>query len=169
MNRKTLATLAITGYIGSIVLANWMTATFGLVGIGFGLAVTAGTFAAGAALILRDAVQQTAGKVTVLAAILVGIVMSYFLSDPFIAIASAVAFAASEFVDWGVYSRVRGRSIALAVLVSSIISAPIDTVLFLHIAGFGVTWEAVLGQFIVKTLMAAAAAGWLAWRERRNG
>lgn len=163
---KARAVLAIGGYIATIVAANWMTATFGLVPIGFGLAVTAGTFAAGAALILRDAVQTQAGKVTVLAAIIAGIVVSYFLSDPFIAIASAVAFAASELVDFAVFTPMRRRSLALAVLVSSVVSAPVDTVLFLHIAGFGVTWQAVLGQFLVKTLMAAAVAAWLAWKGR---
>jgi uncharacterized PurR-regulated membrane protein YhhQ (DUF165 family) len=58
----------------------------------------------------------------------------------------------------------RRRTLAGAVLVSSIVSAPVDTVLFLHIAGFGVTWQAVLGQFIVKTAMAAIAAAWILWR-----
>lgn len=164
MNRK--ASIAIAGYIGTIVAANWMTATFGLVPIGFGLAVTAGTFAAGAALILRDAVQQTAGKAVVLAAILAGIVVSYFVSDPFIAIASAVAFAASELVDFGVFTPMRKHNLAAAVLISSVVSAPIDTVLFLQIAGFGVTWQAVLGQFIVKTVMAGLVAAWLAWKHR---
>ena len=163
MNRRTA--IALTAYIATIVAANWMTATFGLVPIGFGLAVTAGTFAAGAALIARDGVQVTAGKYAVLAAILVGIVLSYFLSDPFIAIASAVAFAASELTDFAVFTPMRRRTLAGAVLVSSVVSAPIDTVLFLHIAGFGVTWEAVLGQFIVKTAMAGLVAAWLWWRK----
>jgi uncharacterized PurR-regulated membrane protein YhhQ (DUF165 family) len=163
---KRITYVAIAGYIGTIVAANWMTATFGLVPIGFGLAVTAGTFAAGAALILRDAVQTQAGKAVVLAAILAGIVVSYFVSDPFIAIASAVAFAASELVDFAVFTPMRRRNLALAVLASSIVSAPIDTVLFLQIAGFGVTWEAVLGQFIVKTVMAGLVAAWLAWRHK---
>ena len=41
-------------YIGVIVAANWATSTFGLVSLGLlGLAVTAGTFFAGAALIVR--------------------------------------------------------------------------------------------------------------------
>ena len=33
MNKKLLAVLAVVGYIGTIVLANWMTTTFGLVGL----------------------------------------------------------------------------------------------------------------------------------------
>ena len=161
---KRTAALAIAGYIGTIVLANWMTSTFGLVPIGFGLLVTAGTFAAGFALILRDAVQVTAGRIAALLAILVGCEVSYVISDPFIAVASAIAFLVSELVDMGLFTPLRRRSVALAVLVSSVVSAPIDTVLFLHIAGFGVTWQAVLGQFIVKTALAGIVAGVLVLR-----
>jgi uncharacterized PurR-regulated membrane protein YhhQ (DUF165 family) len=164
---KRTAALAIAGYIGTIVLANWMTTTYGLVPIGFGLMVTAGTFAAGFALILRDAVQVTAGRIAALLAILVGCAVSYVISDPFIAVASAIAFLTSELVDMGLFTPLRRRSIALAVLVSSIVSAPVDTVLFLHIAGFGVTWQAVLGQFIVKTALAGIVAGVLVMRGRK--
>jgi hypothetical protein len=154
----------LAAYIGSIVAANWMTATFGLVPIGFGLAVTAGTFAAGAALILRDAVDTSGGRWWVAGAIAVGVALSYALAAPMIAVASAVAFAASELVDWGVFTPLRRRSLPRAVLVSSVVSAPVDTVLFLAIAGFGVTWQAVLGQFLVKTAMAGLAALWLRGR-----
>lgn len=156
----------LSAYIGSIVIANWMTSTFGLVGIGFGLAVTAGTFAAGAALILRDAVQITSGKPIALAAILVGAGLSYLTSDPFVALASGIAFLTSEVVDFAVFTPLRRRSLPTAVLISSIVSAPVDTVLFLYIAGFDVTWQAVVGQFIVKTLMAAGVAVVLARRRR---
>jgi queuosine precursor transporter len=155
---------ALAAYIGSIVAANWLTSTtFGLIPIGFGLMVTAGTFTAGAALILRDGVDTHGGRWWVAGAITVGIVLSYLLADPFIALASAVAFAASEVVDWGAFRRML-PNLPRAVLVSSVVSAPVDTVLFLWIAGFPVTWQAVAGQFIVKTLMAALAALWLARR-----
>lgn len=151
-------------FIGSIVLANWATSVFGLVPIGLGLAVTAGTFAAGAALILRDGLQVAAGRRWALGAVVGGAVVSYVVSEPFIAVASGIAFLVSELVDFAVFTPLRKRSLAGAVLASSVVSAPVDTVLFLQIAGFGVTWQAVLGQFIVKTLMALAVAGYLAWR-----
>lgn len=161
------AWLAVIGYAATIVAANWMTATFGLVPIGFGLAVTAGTFAAGLALVARDAVQLTAGRLVAVAAIVVGALVSAWTSTPAIAVASGVAFLASELVDMAIFSPLRRRSVAGAVVVSSIVSAPVDTVLFLHIAGFGVTWQAVLGQFLVKTAMALLAAGVIVWRGRR--
>lgn len=164
MSRKGAAWLS--AYITSIVLANWMTSTLGLVPIGFGLAVTAGTLAAGAALVLRDGVQVSTGKRWSLFAIVAGAGLSYVTSDPFVALASGIAFLASELVDFGVFTPLRRRSLPAAVLVSSVVSAPVDTVLFLHIAGFAVTWEAVVGQFIVKTALALAVAGVLAWRRR---
>jgi len=164
---KRTAVLAVAGYIGTIVLANWMTTAYGLVPIGFGLMVTAGTFAAGFALILRDAVQVTAGRIAALVAIVVGCAVSYLVSDPFIAVASAIAFLVSELVDFGVFTPLRRRSMALAVLVSSVVSAPIDTALFLHIAGFGIIWQAVLGQFLVKTALAGIVAAALAYRGRK--
>lgn len=157
----------IAAYIGSILAANWMTATFGLIGIGFGLAVTAGTFAAGASLMLRDGVQLTAGRTAAWGAIAVGVVLSYFLASPGLAVASAFAFAASEAADQFVFSPLRRSNLALAVLISSAISAPIDTVLFLWISGFGITWQAVLGQLIVKTGMALVAAAVIELRNRR--
>lgn len=150
--------IATVGYVATILAANWATATFGLVPIGFGLAVTAGTFAAGAALILRDVVDERGGKILVALAIAVGIVLSYMLANPFIALASAVAFAGSELLDWAVFARVRTRSLSRAVFVSSVVSAPVDTVLFLAIAGFPLTLQAVAGQFMVKTVMALVAA-----------
>jgi queuosine precursor transporter len=158
--------LALTAYIGSIVAANWLTATFGLVPIGFGLLVTAGTFAAGIALVARDWVQTTSGKALVFVAILAGAALSYFTSSPALALASGLAFLVSELVDLGVFSPLRDRSLPAAVLVSSIVSAPVDTVLFLWIAGFPLTWQAVLGQFLVKTAIAGLVALALVVRDR---
>jgi hypothetical protein len=153
--------LALAGYCGSILAANWATATFGLVPIGLGLAVTAGTFAAGLALILRDAVQQTAPR-WVVPAIVTGAALSYAVAGPALALASGMAFLVSELVDWAVFTPLRGRSLAAAVLASSVVAAPVDTIGFLWLAGFPVTPSAVLGQFVVKTIMAGAVAGWLA-------
>lgn len=159
-------TVALGAYIAAIVGANYLTATFGLVPIGFGLLVTAGTFAAGFALVARDGVQATSGKRWVLAAIAVGAALSYVTSSPALAVASGMAFLVSELVDLGVFTPLRERSLPAAVLASSVVSAPVDTILFLHIAGFPLSWQAVLGQFLVKTAIAAVVAGALAVRGR---
>jgi uncharacterized PurR-regulated membrane protein YhhQ (DUF165 family) len=149
--------LALTAYISSIVAANIMTSNLGLVGVGFGLVVTAGTFAAGFALFARDFVHRYGGVRWAFAAIAVGGVLSYLMADPFIATASVVAFTAAELVDLGVFSGTRARwGFPAAIAVSNLIAAPVDTVLFLHIAGFPVTWNAVAGQLIGKLVWATA-------------
>lgn len=145
-------------FIATIIAANYATSTFGLIPIGFGLMVTAGTFAAGFALVARDGVQVAAGKAWAVAAVIVGAVISAVTSNPAIALASGIAFLVSELVDLAVFTPLRNKNLAAAVIVSSTASAPVDTVLFLAIAGFGVTWQAVLGQFIVKTVIALIAA-----------
>lgn len=151
-------------YMFSIVAANWLTSTFGLMPIGFGLSVTAGTLAAGFALVARDGVQISCGKRLAVAAIIVGTLLSVVTSTPAIALASGIAFLVSEFVDLAVFTPLRQHTLSGAVLVSSVVSAPVDTVLFLSIAGFGVTWQAVVGQFIVKTAIALVAATVIARR-----
>jgi len=166
MSRRAVITLV--AYIGSIIAANWMTAHFGLVPIGLSLMVTAGTFAAGFALVARDGVQVAGGRVVVLVAIVIGAILSALTSNAALALASGIAFLVSELVDLGVFTPLRGRSLPLAVLLSSVVSAPVDTVLFLYLAGFAVTWQAVAGQFIVKTVIAGTVATWLTQRRRRD-
>lgn len=159
--------LSVAAYMGSIVAANWLTSTIGLVPISFGLLVTAGTFAAGAALVLRDRVDSTGGRKLVFAAIAAGAVLSYALASPAIAAASAIAFTFSELVDWAVFAPMKNCTLPGAVLVSSIVAAPVDTVLFLHLAGFPVTPQAVAGQLLVKTALAGLVAAAMAIRLRR--
>jgi hypothetical protein len=53
-----------------------------------------------------------------------------------------------------VFTPLRDRSLPLAVVVSSLVAAPVDTVLFLQVAGFPVTIAAVAGQVLVKTGLA---------------
>lgn len=163
--KRNFALASLVGYVLVIVAANWMSSAFGLVPI-FGLFVTAGTFAAGLALILRDAVQVGLGSKVVIVAILAGVGLSYVTSSPAIALASGMAFLVSEVVDLSVFTPLRRRSLAGAVLLSSVVSAPVDTILFLYLAGFPVTWQAVLGQFIVKTALALGVAIVLAIRHR---
>lgn len=151
---------AAVAYIGTVIAANVLTAKLGLIPIGFGLVVTAGTFAAGLSLIARDAVQITSRTPIVVPALIVAATLISAVT-PALALASGIAFLTSEVVDWGVFTPLRGRSLPTAVIMSSLIAAPIDTVLFLHIAGFPVTLEAVIGQLLVKTGLALAVATWL--------
>src|SRR5690606_37394729 len=78
--------------IATVVVANVLTTTLGFVDVGFGLTATAGTSVAGAALALRDGIQDILGKRVVIGAIVAGAILSFAMSAPFIALASAVAF-----------------------------------------------------------------------------
>lgn len=152
--RHLKAAIAVSAYVAAIVAANVLTFHFGLVPVGFGLLVTAGTYAAGFALLARDFVHRYAGLPWVFVGIAFGIVLSWLLASPAIALASAVAFGVAELVDLGVYSWAQPRGFVKAALVSNMVSAPIDTVLFLAIAGFPLTFEAIVGQYVGKVVYA---------------
>ncbi|KAB2384729.1 VUT family protein [Actinomadura montaniterrae] len=153
--RYTAACTAAGAYVASVVAANVLTSHLGMVPVGFGLTVTAGTYAAGAALLARDVVQDTAGRRTVLAAIAAGAVLSAWLATPQLALASGVAFAASEVADMAIYTPLRRKGWARAVLASNVVGAVVDTVLFLALAGFPVM-ASLPGQLIGKALWATA-------------
>lgn len=156
--RSTAAlAVAVAAYVAAVILANVVTERLGLVSVGFGLLVTAGTYAAGFALLARDFVHRFGGRRWALAAIVLGGVLSWALSSPALAAASTVAFVSAELIDLGVYEPIRRtRGFVQGALVSNIVSAPIDTVVFLSLAGFPLTLETVGGQFVGKVLWATA-------------
>jgi uncharacterized PurR-regulated membrane protein YhhQ (DUF165 family) len=149
---KTITVLA--AYVACIVLANVLTARFGMVPVGFGLLATAGTYAAGLALLARDVVQDVAGRRAVLGAVIVGAGLSAWLSTPQLAVASGAAFLIAELADMGVYTPLRRKGWARAVLASNAVGAVVDTVVFLWLAGFPLTVAALGGQMAGKLLWA---------------
>jgi uncharacterized PurR-regulated membrane protein YhhQ (DUF165 family) len=142
--------LAVVAYLGAIVAANWLTAHYGFVPVGFGLLATAGTYAAGLAFVARDAVQDSAGRLGVLAALVAGAGLSWWLSNPALALASAAAFGFSELVDMTVYTPLRSRGYIRAALASNLVGSVVDTFIFLWLAGFGLTPLVVAGQLVGK-------------------
>jgi queuosine precursor transporter len=144
------AAAAVAGFVATVVAANALTATFGLIPVGFGLTATAGTAAAGLTLLARDAVHHLAGRATVAACIIAGALLSAGLAGPRLALASATAFGLSELADLLVYQRLIRRGWITAAVASSTVAAPIDSVVFLGLAGFPI-WAALPGQVWVKT------------------
>ncbi len=153
--RAPLLALAL---VATVVAANVATARLGFVDAGFGLIVSAGTFAAGLALAVRDALDRVGGLRWVLPTIVAGVVLSALLASPTLALASAAAFALSELADLGAWRAIRARSIALAVVVSNLVGALVDTAVFLPLAGLPVTASAFGGQVLVKAGYVTAAA-----------
>jgi len=158
----------IAAFLGTILAANYVTTEYGMVPVGFGLIATAGTYFAGLAFILRDSVQDAAGKAWTVGLIIIGAGLSYLVSDPFIALASGVAFLASETADLAVYTPLRRRGYVRAALASNAVGTLVDTVLFLWIAGFPIQ-QALAGQIVGKlTVTALAVLLVLAIRTRRT-
>jgi uncharacterized PurR-regulated membrane protein YhhQ (DUF165 family) len=147
-----VAALAAAAFISTILAANYVTSEYGMVPVGFGLAATAGTYLAGLAFILRDLVQDLAGRRAVIAVIAVGAALSYAVSDPFIATASAAAFLLSESADFAVYTPLRKRGYVRAAVASNIVGAVVDTIVFLSIAQFPLR-QAFAGQMVGKIMV----------------
>lgn len=153
--RNKLGVAAALVYIGVVVLANVLSSRYGMVGVWFGLTASAGTYAAGAALGLRDLVQDGLGRWGVLGVIAIGSALSFWLADASIATASLAAFTASELCDLLVYTPLRSRGWGRAVVLSNIVGAVVDTYVFLALAPFGpVTFKAMEGQLVGKILWA---------------
>jgi uncharacterized PurR-regulated membrane protein YhhQ (DUF165 family) len=149
MSKPILRALAALAYVACIVAANWATAHYGLVPVGWGQMVTAGTFAAGLSFVARDALQDAAGRRWVLAAIVAGAALSALLSPVQLALASGVTFLVSESADMAVYTPLRRRGRRLTGwLASNIVGSLVDSALFLYLAGFPLA--GFFGQAAVK-------------------
>jgi uncharacterized PurR-regulated membrane protein YhhQ (DUF165 family) len=151
---KRLGLMAAAGYVATIFAANWLIVHVGVVSVGFGLVAPAGVFAAGVALTLRDVVQVTLGRLSVVAAIIAGALLSYTVSPTFAA-ASAVAFLVSELADLAVYTPLERRSWLGAVALSNTVGLLVDSALFLWLA-FG-SLEFFAGQVVGKAWMTLLA------------
>lgn len=152
-------------YLLLIAAANILTAKIDpLILAGGVLIVPVGSLFAGAVFILRDLVQLRHGKrktyTIILWAAVLSAVLSIGLGDTaHVAVASVVAFFASETADTEIFSRVR-RSFAARVLLSGIVGGCLDSLLFvllglsplgLDTIPWGAVPSAVLGQMLVKT------------------
>lgn len=144
------------GLLTCILAANFVTSRYGVVPVGFGLIATAGTYFAGLTFVLRDVLQDAAGKMWTLGLIVAGAVLSFILADPFIALASAVAFLSSEVADLAVYTPLRKSGYIRAAVASNIVGAFVDTMIFLTIAGFPIQ-DALAGQMVGKFVVTAVA------------
>lgn len=118
----------------------------------------------GAALVLRDLVQRRFGAMASLACIVAGTVVSTTVAPPNLVLASAAAFLFSELADFSVYTPLATRRFVLAVFLSCIAGAVVDSALFLWLA-FG-SFEHMEGQILGKLYAAVAFIGWRMLRDR---
>jgi len=167
--------LAVSAYLACIPLANWLISTVGttcvpdgpcLIPVGFGLLAPSGVLAIGLALVLRDVVQSHLDRDWTITAILAGAALSAIVAPPTLVLASAASFLLSELADMGVYTPLRERRLALAVLASGLVGAIVDSAVFLLLA-FGNL--AYFEGLMVGKLWASLAAFGLLIALRRRG
>lgn len=115
----------------------------------------------GGIFVVRDLAQREVGH-WILLSMLFATLTTWWLASPVVAVASASAFAAAELVDWAVYS-VCKRPLRDRILVSSAISVPVDSLIFLGMMGILAPW-----LFVVQVLskLGAAVLLWV-WLTKR--
>ena len=143
--------VTLAAFVAVVVAANVVTQAWGVVSV-LGVTATAGTWLAGFGFVARDALHETGGHRWVTAAIILGAVVSAWLT-PTLAIASAVAFTVSELTDWAIYTPLRSRSVVAAALASNTVGAVLDSAVFLALAGFPLSgiWTQTLVKVATTT------------------
>lgn len=167
--------LILAAYIATVPAANWMIGNVGncipngpcLIPVGVGLSAPSGVLMVGLALVLRDMVHHDLGWKAAMGAIVAGVALSFWTASPAIAVASAAAFALSELADLAVYAPLARRRLMMAVALSGIVGAAVDSAAFLWLA-FG-SLDFISGQIVGKLWATAAAMAALAsWRKVRQ-
>lgn len=116
-------------YIGLIGLVNWVYVVAPLVELDNGDIWSTADILVGFVFVARDFAQRRVGH-HILWGTLVGSILSWWLATPQIAIASAAAFAVGEMGDWAIFTFAK-RSFAQRILLSSLLGAPLDSLVFL--------------------------------------
>ena len=119
-------------YISSVVLINTLFLYMPVINV-YGTTMTSADITAGSVYIFRDFAQREI-KHYVLIAMLFASFISYMLANHTIALASFLAFITAELIDWAVFSFTK-KPLAKRLFLSSVISAPADTWVFLYNVG----------------------------------
>lgn len=160
MKRTSFALAA--AYLGLVILANWLASAY-IVRVPFTpYFAPAGVFAIGGILVLRDWLQQLRGLIWTMPLVYAAGLISWGVGDLAgwtslrnIAIASVIAFTASETIEAVVFTPLRKRSLALGVALSATAGLILDSWLFLTLAFASLTFFD--GQVVGK--VEAVAAG----------
>lgn len=112
----------------------------------------------GFVFVVRDFAQRRVGH-NILWAMLAGIVISWWMASPQLALASAAAFAVGELADWALYTFTK-KPFSQRVLISSCLGAPLDSLVFLTLIGIAspvsvgvMSFSKLLGSIVVFVLV----------------
>lgn len=123
--------------------------------------ITWGALTYPVAFLVTDVMNRSFGasnaRKVVYGGFLVGVVLSIWLADVRIALASGTAFLTAQLIDIFLFNRISKKTWWQAPFISSSLSSAIDTVLFFSIAfiGSGLPWVSwAVGDYAVKLAMA---------------
>lgn len=153
-----LVQFPVQGMLGSINLADLL---------------TWGAFTYPFAFLVTDLTNRQYGpriaRLVVAAGFVVGVALSWYLSQPRIAIASGSAFLLGQLLDISVFNRLRRQSWWHAPLAGSMLGSILDTVLFFSFAFapafsvLGPNDDFAIGMAPVLGVMTAEAPRWISW------
>jgi uncharacterized PurR-regulated membrane protein YhhQ (DUF165 family) len=135
-----------------------------------GMMATSGSFSIGAIFVLRDYIQRRIGIGVSACAVVMGAALGGFLVSPALLIASTGALLVSGMIDLLIYTPFARKRFVTAVVLSSLISALLDSVIFLWLAFHSL--DLLPGQFAAKAwviVLAIPLTKWLSKRDRRIG
>lgn len=116
-------------YVALIAGANWLYDVVPMQQLPGGDLFSPASFTVGFVFIARDFAQRSVGHY-VLLGMAAGIIISWWMATPQLAIASAAAFAVGELGDWALYTITR-KPFSQRILLSSLLGAPLDSFVFL--------------------------------------
>ena len=119
----------------------------------------------GIVFVLRDYAQREVGHRILVATLIAGII-TWAMTNADLAFASVVAFAISETTDWAVFSFTR-RPLQSRILLSSLLSVPVDTLAFLQLSGY-LTPATFAMEVASKAIGVFAVWTLLRWREQHK-
>lgn len=175
---RVIGLTAFLFFILTIPAMNWVLMNVGtscspdgpcLIPVWPGIMAPSGVLLAGIALVMRDVVQSKLGLSWSMYAIVLGALLSAVFSEPSLVIACVLAFFFSELADLLVYTPLRKRWPAWAILLSGLVGSFVDSAIFLSMA-FG-SVEFIVGQVLGKfwmSLIVAVLIGFLHAREKQK-
>ncbi len=152
-------------YIALIVAVNYGFSVVPLVKLPDGTMWPPLSLVVGFIFVVRDFAQREIGH-RVLLAMLIGAALSYVMADPYVAVASAAAFLVSELADWLIYSLTK-RPLSQRIIYSSLLSAPLDSAVFLF--GIGHFSIAAVVTMTASKLVGAFIVWWMVRKREATG
>jgi hypothetical protein len=155
-------------YVALIPLVNWSFANVPTIKMPDGGEWAPFAVVTGLVLVVRDFAQREVGhKIFFFMAL--GLILSALTSPPQIVLASGLAFALSETVDWAIFTFTK-RPLSKRILWSCAASAPLDTLVFLFGANMVIpgilAWSTALTSIASK--LSGAFVVWLIIRNREE-